>query len=149
MAKFDITHSCGDVWTWNITGKSSYREWMIKQKEQSLCPECWKKQAQEADAVLVASSAESHPDWPELTGTEKQVAWALSLRQQMYDVVAGRAKDLRTEEERAMYMAALDEAIREHIDSTWFIDRRWPDTMRHALTPAMSKAIKRMQQEEL
>lgn len=84
MAKYDVTFSCGHTDTVVLFGKVKDRERKIEWYESScLCPECYEAEKQrkfdEANAKATAEAKEY--GLPELTGSEKQVAWANTLRQ--------------------------------------------------------------------
>lgn len=83
MSKYQITHSCGHTAEHNICGTNVHgeRERRVAQLEKQVCVECYRKQQQAAAAAETA-------DLPALTGTDKQVAWATSIR-------AAAAADLR------------------------------------------------------
>ncbi len=83
MAWYYGTYSCGHEGRVNVIGKVKDRQWKVDRHFEGLCPECWETEKQkrfdEANAKAAAEAAEM--DLPELTGTEKQVAWANTLRQ--------------------------------------------------------------------
>lgn len=74
--KYDVTYSCGHKGTVELYGKTSDREAKIRWYESSaVCPECYKKQQQEA-----ADKTATEYELPELEGSEKQIAWANTIR---------------------------------------------------------------------
>lgn len=78
--KYEIKHSCGHIETVELFGKGEERERKIKWLESQPCFEC-----QKAEANAKAEAEAKENGYPELTGTEKQVAWANTLRQQFVD----------------------------------------------------------------
>ena len=82
MAKYDIKFSCGHAETRQLYGKTRDRENTISWLEGQLCSDCWK--AEEArkreEATAQAKEAAQEMELPELTGTEKQINWAICLR---------------------------------------------------------------------
>ena len=81
--KYDITYSCGHAGTVELYGKTSERESKIRWYETTaVCPECYKKQQQEA-----AAETTTKYDLPELEGSEKQVAWAKKLMESAITVL--------------------------------------------------------------
>lgn len=80
--KHDVTHSCGHTITHYLYGKRSDREskgvWLAGRP----CTDCWKLERQKGfDRENEASKeASAGLRLPELTGSEKQVAWAATLR---------------------------------------------------------------------
>lgn len=79
MAKYDVTYSCGHTDTVQLYGKNEERERKLKWMENSLCPECYKKWKCE-DNKQKAKEILGNIELPNLTGTEKQIAYAESLR---------------------------------------------------------------------
>ncbi|MGI6117852.1 MAG: hypothetical protein ACOYBC_05625 [Bilifractor sp.] len=90
MAQYDVTFSCGHTATIQLFGKEADRQRKIKWfEENGLCPECYRAQkeaekkeqaeadAKEADALGLA----------ELTGSEKQIAWANSIRAEQINTI--------------------------------------------------------------
>ncbi len=79
MAKYNITHRCGHVVACNISGSNSQgqRDWQVQNKESQICQECWK--VEQATKAASLSNA-----LPTLIGTDKQIAWAMTLRLQKY-----------------------------------------------------------------
>lgn len=82
MAKVTIAHSCGHEERHALYGRASDRKWLEKTLSERLCGDCY-----EADvaAKREAAAAQAQADarevgLPELTGTPKQVTWALQLR---------------------------------------------------------------------
>ena len=88
MAKYDVTYACGHTETVNLYGKTSERERKIAWMEENcICPACYKAEQQ-------AKAAETNAayDLPELVGTEKQVAWAETLRAEIFKEIADLEK---------------------------------------------------------
>lgn len=97
MAKYSVTFSCDHTDTVHLVGPTKERERKIAwYEEHALCPECFKAQREaerkaleeqrreESEAATANAEAMGLPD---LTGSEKQVAWAVTLRQQFMDTV--------------------------------------------------------------
>lgn len=83
MAQYTITFSCGHTGTIRLYGKESDRQRSIRYYEENgLCPECYKKQQEEAEKKRIEEKAKEAADLglSELTGTEKQIAWANKIR---------------------------------------------------------------------
>lgn len=76
MAKYDVKFSCGHAEEMDLGGKVKDRQRKITYWEQNgLCKACYRQyQAQ------LAKKSSDNLGLPELTGSEKQVAWALKLR---------------------------------------------------------------------
>lgn len=82
MAWYYGTYSCRHEGRVNIIGPGKDREWKKERIFSGLCPECYKKKLEEERQEENIKSAEKSAEMelPELTGTEKQVAWANTLR---------------------------------------------------------------------
>lgn len=82
MAKYDITRACGHTETVQITGPIAGRDRQAEYESGKLCYECYKaKQAkQRAAESQAAAEAAKSAGLPALTGSEKQVAWAETIR---------------------------------------------------------------------
>ena len=88
MAKYDVTYSCGHSDTVQLYGPGRDRERKIEWMEESgLCPECYKaKMRAQRDAAhkeageKAASYLSTRPELPALVGSEKQIAWANTIR---------------------------------------------------------------------
>lgn len=79
MGKETVKYSCGHEETLQFYGPMKERAFRKSNLESRECPECWKaKQVKEAVASHQAN------DWAVLTGSEKQVAWAESIRTNFY-----------------------------------------------------------------
>jgi len=77
MAKYDVTYTCGHTETVELFGKTSERERKIAWMEQNcVCPTCYKEKQQKEAAAF---------DLPELTGTPKQISWAETLRNGVFE----------------------------------------------------------------
>lgn len=82
MAWYYGTYSCGHEGRVNVIGPMKDRDWKIEKAFSNLCPECYKKYAEEErkkenEKALTKSRK---LELPELSGSEKQVAWANTLR---------------------------------------------------------------------
>jgi len=82
MAKYDITYACGHVETVKLYGPNKDRERRIASMSAGVCDACYKarKDAEHAAANASAAAANAAGGLPALVGSEKQVAWAESLR---------------------------------------------------------------------
>lgn len=116
MAKYTITHTCGHTETVNLQGPTAERERRIAAMESTPCAEC---RAKEGEGM---------------TGSVKQIAWAVDIRKGMINTVkrtierqiAENAPGL-TDEQLEQVRAGLNETIDKinGIDNArWFIDHR-------------------------
>ncbi|GHV45324.1 hypothetical protein FACS1894204_04160 [Synergistales bacterium] len=82
MAKYDIVYSCGHEGRVDIIGPTKDRQRKADWYASGLCPECYeaKKQADRATELEKAKQNAVEMELPELTGSDKQVAWAMKIR---------------------------------------------------------------------
>lgn len=84
MAKYTVTHICGHTKIHQIYGTNSNgeRDHKIEWLKGCLCDECYKAEQAAKRAEANAKNAEKNAEagLPALTGTEKQVAWAETIR---------------------------------------------------------------------
>jgi hypothetical protein len=84
MAKYNVIRRCGHEETVNLIGKNSDREWRLENVEpDKLCRECWEaeKIAEREKANEEARQQAIEQELPILTGSEKQIVWAETIRQ--------------------------------------------------------------------
>lgn len=128
MAKYQIEHTCGHIVTHNLTGKGSYRDWKKSQLESEICSDCWKANAAEAAAAKTAEVG-----LVPLSGTEKQVAWANSIRLEKLAEIDKTVAEIKAvpasaTEKGQRNMGKLDGvvgAIRSKESASWWIDARY------------------------
>lgn len=89
MAWYTVEHACTHEARHQLFGKVSEREWRLERMEGDLCPDCLKEKRDKEIAEENAKSAERAKEamLPELAGSEKQIAWATTIRQGIYDEV--------------------------------------------------------------
>lgn len=87
MAKYEINHACGCVRTVNLYGPHKDRERTIEWLETQECPECKRRRENEESAAKAKAAGR-----PELTGSEKQIAWANTIREQTAEAIRGGRK---------------------------------------------------------
>lgn len=85
MAKYDVTHSCGHEVCHQLVGKHADRERKIEWLESVPCLECKREEDAKARAAFNQQSAAENAEsgLPSLIGTEKQIAWAESIRKDL------------------------------------------------------------------
>lgn len=87
MAQYGGTYLCGHKGLVNVIGKHSERQRKIDAAFSHVCPECAKiereKKIAEENKRALELSVEY--DFPKLSGTEKQVAWANTIRLKFYE----------------------------------------------------------------
>ncbi len=93
MAKYTIKANCGHEFETQLYGPNKDRERKIEWYERDgLCPECYAAQKQEARDEENAKAAENAQvqGLPELDGSEKQIAWATTIRDKMLAGMSAR-----------------------------------------------------------
>lgn len=130
MAQYTITHACGHDQTHVLYGKIDKRMQTLSGREQGECTACYR-----ADQARQAAKIATKYDLPALVGTEKQVAWAETLR-------GDRIREIRRHVEKAINpaefsempitwqrvcdnsVAALVGMMRDRDSAAWWIDGR-------------------------
>lgn len=79
MAWLDVKYSCGHTARTEFVGpwkeRDKKREWL---EEYGLCPQCYKESV---EMVRKEKLSQVQVEFPELVGSEKQVAWANKIRE--------------------------------------------------------------------
>ena len=103
---------CGKEFTVELFGKHSEREWKLEHNNWE-CDDCYKAEKE-------AETAKKSEGLPELQGTEKQVAWAVSLRLNAIKEV----KDWFEDEDEAEKLDAAMAKLTTETSAVWFIENR-------------------------
>lgn len=80
MAKYLVTYSCGCQEYVQLYGKMNERDSRLAYLSAKKCPKCY--HAELLEEVETKSSG-----MPKLEGSEKQIAWAMTIRSKMFDAV--------------------------------------------------------------
>lgn len=96
MAKYEVIHTCGHRVTHRLYGNSSRRKWELERLEREPCWECQKQALNEA-----AEEATINAGLIPLVGSEKQIAWANSIRLEQL----AKVKDWRADHGEAVQRA--------------------------------------------
>ena len=90
MAWYYGTFSCGCEGRVNIIGPSKDRDWKKQRAFSKECDKCYREKLEKARELDNKRALElaKEMELPELEGTEKQVAWANTIRQSLIDKVA-------------------------------------------------------------
>jgi hypothetical protein len=124
--QYNVTYACGHEGTVQLYGKRSEREWKLAREEEKLCPDCWKAERDEKRKQKNAEAAEANAaaGLPPLEGTEAQVLWAESIRQEalkfIHDYYTGDPYGLDDFDD---YLKGL-ESIKQRVSASWWIDNR-------------------------
>ena len=127
MAHYDVGYACGHTQEVELFGKTSARYEKIEYLERGLCPDCYreKKQEERAQENERAAKLAKSLGFSQLEGSEKQVAWANSIRQRVYENIC------KLEPEHPTYGYALvAEALSLETLAKWWIDNRGVDYLR-------------------
>ena len=119
----------------------------------TVCGECKAKAGQQKrdEDVALAKEIADASGYPELKGSEKQIAWAIRIREKKADALEDlRDRVIRTVEkhperkEAEDEMLAAIERIMAHDKAAWWIDMRFdtPDMMVNGTIKAMRKEKK-------
>lgn len=141
--KYTITHACGHTQDRQIYGTDTRGQRGDKARwlESQPCSDCSRVQrererAEESERAAAHAAAE---DWPELSGTPRQVAWAQTLRADAVaacDQRADRAGPPAADELRRAWRRMM---VSRYTDASWWIEHRdmtTPQLLRAALTDA-------------
>lgn len=142
MSWYYGTYSCGHEGRVNIIGPSKSRQWKADRNFENLCPECYKEQLEKARNKKNEEAAEKSKEMelPELEGSDRQVAWANTLRikvieeleelierhkKQEYPItVFIRGDNDYTSISVGEFADALDFMLREKTEAKFWIDNR-------------------------
>jgi len=110
-----ITHACGHEQAHYLAGYASQQERKARWLQTTSCRACFiaGKKAAQSDAAVRDGAAIAHLDLPVLAGSDRQVAWATTIR-------ASRLATLITDHEAPLGWQACVAAT----DAKWWIDHR-------------------------
>lgn len=159
--RYKGTFACGHEATISVGGYTEeYREEAANDRFSGLCPKCEKKALEEKRAEQTRKSAEFAQEmgWPELTGTPKQVAWAETLRYEMYNI----GSEELLEEISHIYAFLYEKLIYKFVDEET-IEKRYKEILESGVSrrkagkenlkfkivePPIRDALEKMLQEE-
>jgi len=148
MAQYSVTRSCGHTETVNLIGKHRDREWRLENVEpHKTCRACYEAELahKKAKATAEAIEAAKEMELPELAGTEKQIAWAETIRQKILSRVDG-IMNVKSTDEREALLPGLDE-LQQIESARWWIDHR--DIAPRDLEKLMLKTAKVQEEKPL
>ena len=136
MAWFDIHPTCGHEYREQIYGTNSHgeRDYEAARLSNRPCPACCKQQRDDEKAAMQAKQAAADAlvnrkyELPALDGSEKQIAWAESIRAAAVTTI-GKAIE-RGEADRERFASQLPLAYKmmyfakSATSSRWWIDNR-------------------------
>lgn len=126
MAKYHVTHTCGHEVEHALFGPYEGRRRRIEELTGNPCPDCQETKRTEATAAANAEAAEaaSKAGLPKLTGSEKQVAWAETIRMKAIAEAEAAIARTATTPERQEQVAPLLAKLKAQTDSGWWIENR-------------------------
>jgi len=109
-----IIHACGHEQAHHLTGFESQQERKARWLKTTTCRDCFvaEKRAEEAAAAALSKAVISHLDLPLLTGTDRQISWASTIRTKRFAALTNLNSD------GACY------ACLQVTDAKWWIDHR-------------------------
>lgn len=131
MGKYEVNYKCGCTETKELYGKIDARHSKVEWLEQGKCWECEK-----ADKLAAAKEKAEESGLPELVGSEKQVAWAETIRASKIKAY-GREIDGSGFRLDADDKARCPEVLKKYKKETsakWWIDNRDNDLADHVAT---------------
>lgn len=127
MAWWTINHSCGHTQEVQLYGPGRDREKRAEWMERGVCPDCYRaeKEKERKQDNERAASVAGEIGFVGLEGSDKQVAWATTIRQKMYENLCKRYNPVPG----YGYTLAV-EAINLETSAKWWIDNRNVDAVK-------------------
>lgn len=128
--KYDGTFACGHEGRVDIGGPGKDREWKVERAFRGSCPDCQAEKAAAREAIREKTWAKVlEMPLPELTGSEKQVAWAKDIIRNAYRYVEDLRQDFADDDSRIseacdLARKVLDEKITQSNEAKYYIDSR-------------------------
>lgn len=130
MAWYYGTYSCGHEGRVNVVGPQKDRPWKIEREFKKLCLDCYEKKR--AEKAKVAEKEAKKMELPELSGSEKQVAWANTIRMDFIKFVKGKVEseeaqklESYSDENKNEVLQALDNFVKANTEAEYWIDNRF------------------------
>lgn len=153
MAKYTVTRLCGHEETVNLIGKIKDREWRLDRVESSkLCSECYQidLQRRREEANREAAEVAKDNNIPTLTGTEKQIPWAETIRIELIARMEEIIYDKRYGNDVGPYLQDAIEYLKANRTSAhWWIDHRFIVRDSDSIVALLNDAIKQIKYEEI
>lgn len=119
MAKYIVKHTCGHQVEVQLFGKYADREKRIAWLETQECDEC-----RHAKANAEAATMKEARGLQDLTGSEKQVAWANTIREKAYKCLDTLTQFATNDQAKAM-MDTWRGKMDAETTAKWWIDNRY------------------------
>ena len=127
MAKYYGTHTCGHEGVTNVTGPSKNRQWIVDKHFERLCSACYEEHlvAERARINAEAEKKAKEMELPILTGSDKQVQWANTLRQNLIDEVEKKMEKIEEfKGNRDLANQIFAYMLETKTQATWYIENR-------------------------
>lgn len=122
--KYCGTYACGHEGVINIYGPTKEHERKREYVFSQICPECRKLERQQEIKEVNKKSAEAAVKMglPALTGTEKQISWAMTIRNNQMESVKDQVKAregyrVKISDERLITMEEWEKAFERIVES--------------------------------
>jgi hypothetical protein len=126
MAKYTVQHTCGHTQEHQLYGKHIERERKQAWLAGTDCSECYAAAQQQAAAA--AKQQADCQGLPQLQGSDKQIAWALTIResklQEIADMRALVQANAATGPEIAERALQILDSIERQRSAAWWIENR-------------------------
>lgn len=165
MAWYEGTFACGHEGRVNIIGPQKDRGYKKERAFSRLCPDCWQKERDEKIKRSNVESAELSKEYgfPDLTGTEKQTAWANTIRMELYKEINDKLDRIRESQKEkfsfqrpdtwdTVYVLPdelpdmVDTGIQEHTEAKFWIEHR---SLKEILTVFYDEMMERKKEESI
>jgi len=131
MAKYSVKHSCGHTVEVQLYGKGSERERKLEWLAEQDCPACEKAAAAAKHSAANAEAAEANAEagLATLQGSDKQIAWAETIRAQFIPGLQAKLAEVQSKatEANADQVAgcvAMIQSIVDEQSASYWIDSR-------------------------
>ena len=119
MAKYTVNHICGHTVEVQLFGKMEDRYRRIEWLETQECEEC-----RRAKANAAAAAAKDARGLADLTGSEKQISWANTIREGAYKALDCLAPFTTNDKVKAI-VADWKSKMDAQTEAKWWIDNRY------------------------
>lgn len=126
--KTNVSHSCGCVESHEFNGSEEENKRKVSWLSTRPCTKCWKKtkEAEQSAETERAKELATAKKLPALSGSEKQIPWAMRIRQGMIDALAEITKASGADDEKVIsqFEAAFARNVVTKDSANWFLDHR-------------------------
>jgi hypothetical protein len=115
--EYNIAHACGHEQAHYLSGFASQMARKAAWLKTTKCKSCFvaEKRAEQADVIAGASAAIAHLDLPLLSGSDRQAAWASTIRAKRLAAIIATIPPAGSSDYRACCVIT---------DAKWWIDHR-------------------------